>query len=114
PACGVKASTAPTQPSAQERLHDRVFAATASPLLDQLTAALRRGARVRRWINGPAQGISRYAGFDHITEGRDALAAALRPDDRLGIAEVEDPAGNFIIVLPDNAPPVIGRTSTTP
>ncbi|MER6076570.1 hypothetical protein ABT187_49555 [Streptomyces sp. NPDC001817] len=46
PRCREKAEAAPTQPCAQERLHNALQAAAPGEARDDLLAALRRGARV--------------------------------------------------------------------
>ncbi|GAA3433927.1 hypothetical protein [Kutzneria kofuensis] len=108
--CATAAAAAPTEPSAQERLHDRVLAAAASPLRDRVIAALRRGADLRLGITGPAPGVARhYAKLDQVVEGHAALATALDTTGRVTISEVVDPGGNFVIVHADGATPVIGR-----
>jgi hypothetical protein len=110
PDCAAAVAAAPSEPSSQERLHDRVLAAAPSPLRDELLAALRNGADLRLGINGPAAAIVRhYARLDHLAAGRDALAAALSGAARAIIDEVVDAGGNFVVVQADDAPPVLGR-----
>ncbi|MFC0546066.1 hypothetical protein [Kutzneria chonburiensis] len=112
PDCAAAVAAAPTEPSYQERLHDRVLAAEPSRLRDDLLAALRGGAELRLGINGPAAGITRhYAQLDRLAEGRETLAAALSTATRVIINEVVDGGGDFVVVQADGAPPVLGRRS---
>jgi hypothetical protein len=112
PACRELAAAAPTQPSGQERLHNKVLAATPGQVRDELIDALRTGARIRLWIEGPAKGLAKhYARLDQIVEGGPAVAAALRTDDRIGLAKVDHDCWQFIIVLPHDDPPVIARAA---
>lgn len=112
PACRDLAAAAPTQPSGQERLHDAVLAADPGQLRDEVIGALRQGAMIRLWMGGPAEGLAKhYARLDEIVEGSAAVAAALRTGERVGLAKVDHGSWQFIIVLPHDGPPVIGRAA---
>jgi len=108
--CAAAVAAAPSEPSHQERLHDRVLAAAPSPLRDELLAALRNGAELRLGIVGPAASITRhYARLDQLVEGHDPVAAVLDTAARVAFNEVVDDGGNFVVVQADDAPPVLGR-----
>ncbi|WP_067829169.1 hypothetical protein [Actinomadura kijaniata] len=107
PRCRVEVLAAPTVPCGQERLHDRVLQAAPSALRTQLLQALRAGAELGIWINGPAERVAIYAHVDRIAEGRDALVSLLTGRDRVGVARVLQPTGEFVVVLPQSTRPVI-------
>ncbi|MFD6665006.1 hypothetical protein ACFWDK_21905 [Micromonospora chalcea] len=112
PTCRQQAAAAPTRPCAQERLHDRVLATTAGPMREELLDALRRGARIKLWINGPAVSLARhYARLDQIVEGGPAMVAALGVNGSIGLARVEYGPWQFIVVLPDHGPSRIARAT---
>ncbi|WP_144056893.1 hypothetical protein [Micromonospora lupini] len=112
PTCRQQAVAAPTQPCGQERLHDRVLAAAAGPRREELLDALRRGAEIKLWINGPAASLAKhYAELDRIVEGSPALIAALSVNGSVGLAKVEHGPWQFIVVLPDHGPPLIARAT---
>jgi hypothetical protein len=112
PTCRQQADAAPTRPCGQERLHDRVLAAAAGPLREELLDALRRGAEIKLWINGPAVGLAKhYAPLDRIVEGGPAMVAALSVNGSVGLATVEHGPWQFIVVLPDHQPPLIARAT---
>ncbi|GGO18493.1 hypothetical protein [Micromonospora parathelypteridis] len=113
PTCRQRAAVAPTQPCGQERLHDQVLAAAVGPMRDDLLDALRRGVEIKLWINGPARGLAtHYARLDRIVEGGPALVEALNVDGSVGLARVEQGQWQFIVVLPDHGPALIGRATT--
>jgi hypothetical protein len=107
PVCSERAAAAPTVPSAQERLHDKVLAAAPGPLRDRLLDALRRGARITLGVNGPADQVACYARPDSITTGAEAVGDLLRSGGRLGVERVSDSSGEFVVVLPEHGAPVI-------
>ncbi|MEU9121061.1 hypothetical protein AB0C96_14585 [Streptomyces sp. NPDC048506] len=109
--CREKAEAAPTEPSGQERLHDRVQAAAQGRVRDDLLAALRKGARVAVWINGPSAALARrYAKLDELTDGAGPVADALDAAAAIGLARVEDGPWRFIVVLPeDGGCPLVAR-----
>jgi hypothetical protein len=109
PHCREQAAAAPTQPCTQEQLYDKVLTAAPGQLRDDLLGALRGGARISIWINGPASQIVRhYARPDHITHGANAVQALLTSGDRIGIARVTaTPSGEFVVVLSENEAPFI-------
>ncbi|MFY1617656.1 hypothetical protein [Micromonospora sp. WMMD736] len=112
PTCRQQAAVAPTRPCGQERLHDRVLAAAAGPLREELLDALRRGAEIKLWIKGPAVGLAKhYARLDRIVEGGPATVAALSVNGSVGLARVEHGPWQFIVVLPDQGPPLIARAT---
>jgi hypothetical protein len=84
--CREQAAAAATQRS-RERLHDKIVAAAPGPLRDQLLDALRSGAEITIWVNGPAGTVVRqYARLDRIAHGAEAVQALLTSGDRIGIA----------------------------
>jgi hypothetical protein len=101
PRCREQAAAAPAVPCAQERLHDRVLTAAPGPLRAQLLDALRSGAKITTWITGPASQVARYAAPDRITHGAEAVQDLLNSGDRIGIARVAQPSGEFLVVLPE-------------
>ncbi|MFJ6167881.1 hypothetical protein ACIQH6_22360 [Micromonospora orduensis] len=110
PTCRQQAAAAPTEPCGQERLHDRLLAAGAGPMREDLLDALRQGAEIKLWINGPATSLAKhYAQLDRIVEGSPALIAALSVNRSVGLARVEHGPWQFIVVLPDHGPPLIAR-----
>ncbi|MFI0940886.1 hypothetical protein [Streptomyces sp. NPDC021020] len=115
PRCTDLAAAAPTQPSTQERLHDRVLAAAPGEVRDALLAALRRGAAVRLWLDGPAATLTaHYARLGELTEGAGAAAGALASAARPGLAEVEAGELRYLVVLPDDGgAPVVARGPRT-
>ncbi|MBO4209210.1 hypothetical protein [Micromonospora echinofusca] len=115
PSCRQRAAAAPTRPCAQERLHDRVLAAGAGPVREDLLAALRQGAAVPLWISGPAAGLARhYARLDRLVEGGPAVVAALKVDTSVGLARVAHEGGEFVVVLPDEGSAVVARATARP
>ena len=78
-----------------------------SAYLAQLLDVLRSGAQISIWINGPASQIAHYADCDCITEGAEAVLNLLASRDRIGVARIAHPAGEFIVVLPQRAAPII-------
>jgi hypothetical protein len=112
PTCRQQAAVAPTQSCEQERLHDRVLAAAAGPMREELLDALRRGADIKLWINGPAVSLGKhYARLDRIVEGGPAMVAALGVHGSVGLARAEHGPWQFIVVLPDHGPPLIARAT---
>ncbi|MFF5054160.1 hypothetical protein ACFY1S_13355 [Micromonospora sp. NPDC000663] len=110
--CRQRAAAAPTRPCGQERLHDRLLAAAAGPVREDLLDALRRGAEIKPWINGPAASLAKhYAQLDRIVEGSPALIGALSVNGSVGLARVEHGPWQFIVVLPDQGPPLIARAT---
>ncbi|GAA0930980.1 hypothetical protein [Virgisporangium aurantiacum] len=110
PACRLHAAAAPTRPSAQERLHDRVLAAGPGSMKDELLAALRRGGPIKIWVNGPGVRLGQHYGrAGQIVEGGPAAAAAWSTNERVGIARVITEDCQFVVVLPDEGPPSIAR-----
>ena len=84
-----------------------VLTAAPGPLRTRLLQVLRSGAEISIWINGPANRIARYAHSDRITEGAEAVLDLLASRDRIGVARVAHAAGEFIVVLPRRAAPII-------
>jgi hypothetical protein len=72
-----------------------------------LLDALAGGARISIWVNGPADHVARYAHADRITQGAEAVTALLSSRDRIGVARVAGPSGEFVVVLPEREAPVI-------
>ncbi|MFF7212741.1 hypothetical protein ACFZAU_19710 [Streptomyces sp. NPDC008238] len=109
--CREKAQAAPTEPCAQERLHDRVQAAAKDGVRDDLLVALRKGARVDLWISGPSEALARdYARLDELTEGAGTVADAVAAASTIGLARVEDDLWRFLVVLPvDGGRPLVSR-----
>jgi hypothetical protein len=107
PRCREFAAAAPTVPCVQERLHDRVVTAAPGALRSQLIDALRSGAGVPIWINGPADKVSGYARLDRITDGAETIRDLFTVPDRTGVARVAHPSGEFIVILPEHSVPVI-------
>lgn len=93
----------------QERLHDEILAADPGPLRDELVDALRCGADIPLWINGPALRIKIYAKLENVIHGSERIAAMLNATDRIGIARVVSGPWVFIVVLPATGHPVIAR-----
>ncbi|MFE5769205.1 hypothetical protein ACFQ7O_12695 [Streptomyces sp. NPDC056485] len=122
--CRRAAKDAPTEPCVQERLHERVEAAAEGRIREDLLAALRRGAAVRSWINGPSAYLTgSHARLDELTEGAGPAAEALAAAAATGLAVVEDGRYRYLVVLPDGVggvggvrggPPVIARGPRTP
>jgi hypothetical protein len=106
PRCRERASAAPTLPSAQERLHDKVLTAPPGPLKGLLLEALRAGARITIWVNGPGT-VAKYARVAAITDGAAAVEHLLASRDPVGVARVAQASGEFIVVLPQQADPII-------
>ena len=111
PDCRHRAEAAPTKPCAQERLHDTLQGADPGQARDDLLAALRKGAKVRLWIHGPAADLARhYARLDSLTEGAEHAIEAFNTARTIGMARVEDGDWLFIAVLPeDDSRPLVAR-----
>ncbi len=106
PRCRELTLAAPAVPCSQERLHDVVLTAAPGPLRTRLLDALRSGAEISIWINGPAKQIARYVDSDRISEGAEAVLDLVASGDPIGVARVAQPAGEFIVVLPERAAPI--------
>ncbi|SCL39857.1 hypothetical protein GA0074692_5508 [Micromonospora pallida] len=79
---------------------------------EELLDALRRGAEIKLWINGPAVSLAKhYAQLDRIVEGGSAMVAALSVHGSVGLARVEHGPWQFIVVLTDHGPPLIARAT---
>lgn len=110
PTCRRQAAAAPTRPCGQELLHDRVLAAAAGPMRDDLLDALRKGAEITLWMNGPATTLAEhYARLDQVVEGGPAVIAALGVNASVGLARVEHGPWQFIVVLPEHGPALVAR-----
>lgn len=107
PRCCEQAAAAPATPCAQERLHDSVLTAAPGLLRARLLDTLRNGAEISIWVNGPASAIAPHAHPGRITDGAEAARELLATHDRIGIARVPQPSGEFIVLLPQHADPVI-------
>lgn len=107
PRCRELAAAAPTVPCAQELLHAKVLAAAPGPLRTQLLDALAGGAEITMWVTGPAAQVAAYASADRITRGAGAVRTPLSSRDRIGIARVTVPSGEFLVVLPERDAPGI-------
>lgn len=107
PRCREQAAAAPTVPCAQERLHGKILTAAPGPLRTQLLDALRSGSEITIWITGPASQAARYADCDRITHGAEAVRSLLSSGDRVGIARIAGPSGEFLVVLPEREAPFI-------
>ncbi|MFJ9417693.1 hypothetical protein ACIRPT_26495 [Streptomyces sp. NPDC101227] len=107
--CRERAVGAPTEPGPQERLYHRVKTAVPGCLREELLAALRSGADVRLWVNGPTEQVIRhYAQLDRIVEGAEAIEAVVRGDGgRLGLARVVHGAREFVVFLPEDGAPLV-------
>ena len=102
--------TPPSEPSAQERLHHLVRGAVPGRLREELLVALRLGAEVKLWINGPANSLVRhYAKAERIVEGGEPIEAVARADRRLGLARVVHGAREFVVFLPQEGRPFVTR-----
>ncbi|GGJ73517.1 hypothetical protein [Streptomyces brasiliensis] len=114
--CRQRAEAAPTEPSAQERLHDRVRAAAQGKVRDDLLAALRGGAKVSLWINGPSASLAEhYAGLDELTDGAGPTVEAFGAAATVDLARVESGPWRFIVVLPaDGGGPFVARGPRDP
>jgi hypothetical protein len=100
PRCGEEALGAPTQPCVQERLLGEIQAAVPGPLREELAEALRKGADVTIWINGPAHLMAHYAKLDQIVGNGEPAAATLRTAQTAGVARVADRGGEFVVIVP--------------
>lgn len=111
PRCRELAAAAPTVPCGQERLHDLVLAAEPGRLRTELLEALRSGANISIWINGSNRAMAFYACLEHITDGaetvREVLSTGTSEQERIGVARVTVPSGEFIVLLPQRADPII-------
>ncbi|MCX4825632.1 hypothetical protein OG883_38445 [Streptomyces sp. NBC_01142] len=108
--CRKAAADAPTEPGVQERLHGRVEVAVPGSLRDELLEALRKGADVRLWVNGPADRMVRhYAELDRIVDGGEPIEAVLRGGGRLGLARVVHGAREFVVFLPEDGATFVAR-----
>ena len=109
--CRGRAEAAPTEPCAQERLHDKVRSTVQGKVRDDLLAALRRGAKIALWINGPSASLAKhYAKLDELTEGAGPAAEACATATTIGLARVEDGPWRFVVVLPeDGGSPLVAR-----
>ncbi|MFG2133654.1 hypothetical protein ACGFNV_38645 [Streptomyces sp. NPDC048751] len=108
--CAELVAEAPSEPGVQERLHDRVRGAAAGPLREELLAALRQGADVGLWINGPTSTLLRhYAQLDRIVEGGEPIEAVVRADRRLGLARVVHGTREFVVFIPEDGRPFVTR-----
>ncbi|WP_106401482.1 hypothetical protein [Actinocorallia populi] len=105
--CRSHALEAPSVPCGQERLHDKLVSAPASPLQRRVLEALLAGAKIRIWISGPAQKMAVYANVDSLTDGAAAASDLLAAGCRLSVARVVQPSGEFVILMPEEADPVI-------
>ncbi|MEU1725966.1 hypothetical protein [Nonomuraea sp. NPDC005692] len=102
-----RAAAVSTVPCGQERLHDKVLTAVPGPLRTRLLNALRNGAPIAIWVNGPADRVAVHAHLDHITDGAEAVKDLLAAHDPIGIARVAQPSGEFVVLLPQHTDPVI-------
>jgi hypothetical protein len=110
--CRSEAEAAPSEPSGQEELHDRVISAAPGPLRDALLDGLSRGARIRLWIGGPTATIAQhYLPAERILESDPGLAAALDVDGHVGLARVEHGPYEYVVVLPHEGPPLVARAN---
>lgn len=77
--------------------------------------ALRQGAEIRLWINGPAVTLAKhYIPLDRIIEGGSAVVDALAVGGSVGLARVQHEQWEYVVVLPDGGPPLIARATATP
>lgn len=77
---------------------------------DDLLAALRQGAAIKIWVNGPGMSLGQHYGrVGQIVEGGPAVVAAWSTNERVGIARVITDDCQFVVVLPDEGPPSIAR-----
>ncbi|MFE0699101.1 hypothetical protein [Streptomyces sp. NPDC058872] len=115
PDCRQRAEAAPTKPCAQERLHNRLQAADPGQARDDLLAALRKGAKVRLWIRGPAANLARhYARLNSLTDGAEPAVEAFNTARSIGLARVEDDDWGYLAVLPeDDSRPLVARGPRT-
>ncbi|WP_209508339.1 hypothetical protein [Streptomyces griseochromogenes] len=116
PDCRRQADAAPTQPSAQERLHHLVQTAAPGDVRDDLIAGLARGARVALWLHGPTATLAQhYAGLETLTEGAEPAAEAFGAATTIGLARVEHSCWSFLVVLPeDGGRPLVARGPRNP
>ncbi|MEV6833901.1 hypothetical protein AB0N17_05160 [Streptomyces sp. NPDC051133] len=116
PQCRRQAAAAPTEPCAQERLHDLVLAAAPGQARDDLLTGLTQGAKVGLWLHGPTATLARhYAGLDTLTEGAGAAIDAFDAATTIGLARVEDASWCFLVVLPhDGSRPIVARGPRRP
>ncbi|GII04208.1 hypothetical protein [Planobispora takensis] len=111
PRCRQRAAAAPSVACAQERLHDKVLTAAPGALRTWLLNVLRDGAEIGIWISGPADRIAIHAHADRITDGAETVKNLLATHDRIGIARVVQPFGEFIVLLPEHTGPIIAWTT---
>lgn len=114
--CRQQAKAAPTEPCAQEHLHDKVRTAAQSQARDDLLAALRRGAKVELWVNGPSASLVKdYAELEKLTDGAGPAAEAFGTATTIGLANIEDGPWRFLVVLPmDGGQPLVARGPRDP
>jgi hypothetical protein len=105
PTCRDEAAKAPTTPSAQERLYT-ILDSAEGPLRGELREALRTGAKIPFWVNGWGRSMIEHYAKNPIVENGEAVAVLAEFEGRLSLARVT--AGrHFLVLMPENAPPVI-------
>ncbi|MFD8708459.1 hypothetical protein ACFV1W_38760 [Kitasatospora sp. NPDC059648] len=106
--CLELAAVAPRRPSVQERLHERVLHAAPGAPRHDLLAALRRGAPVPTWLDGPSDFLAQHAHLDALTQGAGPAAAFTAP--ALAMARAEDGPWYYLVALPrDGTAPLVAR-----
>jgi hypothetical protein len=110
--CRDRAAAAPAVPSAQEQLYSKILKAEPGPLRGRLLDLLSNGAKIKLWINGPANSLGQhYLNIDSITRGAEAVTRILRTHERIGLARVAHPDGELVVVIPEHDPPVIAEAA---
>ncbi|MFI7505007.1 hypothetical protein ACIBVL_42355 [Streptomyces sp. NPDC049687] len=103
------------EPSVEERLRHRVRGAVPGRPREELLAALRQGAEVGLWVDGPAQDLVRhYARRERIVEGGELVEAVVRADRRLGLARVVHGTREFVVFIPEDGRPFVTRAEPGP
>jgi hypothetical protein len=115
PRCRDLAAAAPTVPCVQELLHDQILAA-AEPYREKLLDLLRHGAKIKSWINTPQRHVRHDLDISSLTDGAEAITDLLGAHDeahRIGIARVPHANGEFVVILPEQGPPLIAWAAGT-
>jgi hypothetical protein len=71
-----------------------------------LSASCDKEANIRSWIIAPGMQLAKhYVQIGQIVEGGGpAVAAAVRTDERIGLARVDHGPSQFLVVLPRRGP----------
>ena len=105
--CRDEAAKAPTQPCVQEKLHN-VLNGVEGPLCEELREALRAGAKVPFWVTGSAASMMKhYVMLEQNVDGREEAASIEDFNGGLGVARVATAKRRFLVLIPEDATPVI-------